>query len=748
MTIPIGGKAGRAGIRIAFAAAFALAAYTTSAGISPADFGQTISLGDSPLGKTFDGIGALSAGASSRLLIDYPEPQRSRILDLLFKPRFGASLHHLKVEIPGDVNSTDGTEPSFAHTREEFLHPDPAFYRRGYEYGLMKEAARRNPDILLDCLQWGAPGWIGNGQFFSQDNADYIVRFIEKAKEVHGLDIDYAGVWNERTFTIERPFNNGWIKLLKAEFLAHKLSTKIVAADEVAAFVVAEEMLKDPALLAAVDVLGNHYQSGNPKSFDPALLAATGKPVWSSEDGPWRGDWEGAAGLAKRFNRNYIDYGMTKTIFWSLVTSYADILPIPGSGIMRAATPWSGHYEIQPALWAVAHFTQFTAPGWVYLKNGCGYTSDRSASFTTLQSPDGGELSMIIETTDAKTDQKLSIDVGGGTFADREFHLWKSDPAAQFVRTKSLKPRRGKIDLEISRNSIYTLTTTEGQRKGDETLPIPLPAAFPVPYADDFEGYEFEALPLYTQDQAGVFEVRPLPRNGGKALRQVVPSMGIEWHFHLNSDPVTIIGDPQMGDYEVSIDTLLDGPRDSASVYGRIAKVVQHQIQPPMSYWLRVEADGSWTMGKNEDLLLLNRIDLDKSWPGLKYAFSDHTRNARIFGYDEFIRLDESVLDALPGVRDFLAKDSNPKTLKLGVHFDGSFYLFRSHILGRGKIGFKPGEWNNLKLRCQGKTISGFVNGQKAGEFADETYPRGLAGFGCGWHTAWFDNLSIRGIQK
>jgi len=34
-------------------------------------------------GRTFDGIGALSAGASSRLLINYPEPQRSEILDYL-----------------------------------------------------------------------------------------------------------------------------------------------------------------------------------------------------------------------------------------------------------------------------------------------------------------------------------------------------------------------------------------------------------------------------------------------------------------------------------------------------------------------------------------------------------------------------------------------------------------------------------------------------------------------------------------
>ena len=63
--------------------------------------------GASP-GRIYDGIGAASAGASSRLLIDYPEPYRSQILDYLFKPNYGAALQHLKVEIGADVNSTDG----------------------------------------------------------------------------------------------------------------------------------------------------------------------------------------------------------------------------------------------------------------------------------------------------------------------------------------------------------------------------------------------------------------------------------------------------------------------------------------------------------------------------------------------------------------------------------------------------------------------------------------------------------------
>jgi hypothetical protein len=51
----------------------------------------------------YDGVGALSAGASSRLLLDYPQTQRDEILDYLFKPNFGAALHILKVEIGGDT---------------------------------------------------------------------------------------------------------------------------------------------------------------------------------------------------------------------------------------------------------------------------------------------------------------------------------------------------------------------------------------------------------------------------------------------------------------------------------------------------------------------------------------------------------------------------------------------------------------------------------------------------------------------
>lgn len=122
-------------------------------------------------GRTFEGIGAVSANATSKLLIDYPEPYRNEILDYLFKPNFGACLQNLKVEIGGGYN-TIGCEPSFARTRAEMSNPH---FNRGYEYWPLKQAHDRNPNIFLDALWWTFPTWV-NG--FSQDAANYVVKFI------------------------------------------------------------------------------------------------------------------------------------------------------------------------------------------------------------------------------------------------------------------------------------------------------------------------------------------------------------------------------------------------------------------------------------------------------------------------------------------------------------------------------------------------------------------------------------------
>jgi galactosylceramidase len=155
--------------------------------------GQIINIDGSAGGRRFDGIGAVSGGgATSVLLKDYPEPQRNQILDLLFKPNFGASISALLVEVPGDGNSTQGSEPSHMHSLND------ENYSRGYEWWLMSEYRKRNPSILLDANAWSCPGWVDNNKFWSQDMCDYYVKWIKGLKNVYGLDLDAIGCRNEK----------------------------------------------------------------------------------------------------------------------------------------------------------------------------------------------------------------------------------------------------------------------------------------------------------------------------------------------------------------------------------------------------------------------------------------------------------------------------------------------------------------------------------------------------------------------
>jgi hypothetical protein len=705
---------------------------------------QTIYINTNSKGSVFEGIGALSAGASSRLLVDYPEPCRSQILDLLFLPGYGAGLQQLKVEVGGDVNSTCGSEPAVAHTRKEFNDPKAEYYSRGYEFWLMKEAHRRNPGIFFDILQWGAPAWIGGGNFYSMDNVNFMAQFIELTRKECGLDIHFAGIWNEREFLKDYPENAEYAIKLKREFLNRNIHTQLVGFDEPLKFDCVPAVTADTALHSAIDILGSHYIYQVPHEFNDTLLRKSGKRVWASEDGPWRGDWTGAQDLAKRFNRNYVNFRMTKTIIWSLITSYYDILPLPGSGPMKANEPWSGHFEVQPALWAIAHFTQFASPGWIYVNDACGYTLDNTSSFTTLISPDGTNFSFIIETADGKQDEILSFLVDNH-FKNRDLYIWKSDSSKQFCLIDKIRSQNGQLTYAFHKASIYTISTTTGQEKGSGFLKIPDSAPFPLPYTDNFESYRNEELPKYTQDQAGAFEVNTL--GGNKVLKQASPSIGNEWHYHLNHEPYTILGDMNMKDYEISIEVQLTEKDQSAAIFGRVNKVSQITVEPPMSYWTRFNANGKWIAGKTTEILLRSWIDLDKIWPSAKSYFTNDTRNFKIFTYDELLRLNPAVMDSLPAGGALIKRDKDRNTLRIMLSFEGSIVVFREQHLMEGRTNFRINEWNKLKMKFDGNTISASLNGIKLYELSDETYSAGLTGFGCGWHTACFDNLNILPIH-
>lgn len=542
-------------------------------------------------GRIFDGIGAVSAGASSRLLIDYPERQRREILDYLFKPNYGAALQHLKVEIGADVNSTDGSEPSYART------PTDRNFTRGYEWWLMNEARKRNPQIVLDSLPWGTPGWVG--KFYSRKNAQYIAGFLQGAKQTYGMDIAYTGDWNET------PFNADYVKTLREVLNQHGLKTEIVCCDEYPGegggqWKILDAMQKDPTLNAAIAVVSVHYPRVHGKITTPPAALTIGKPLWSSEDQPNSGggpilsrDWNvGGRELAKQYNDNYLKGGFTATEIWSPITSYYDILAAPNSGLMYANTPWSGNYQVQGAIWATAHTTQFTQPGWRYLDSACGYLPEKG-NYVALKSPNGQDWSVILQTIGAKHLQRVNFRVAGG-LKMAVIHIWETNDTKTFEHVTDLTVHNGKFSYKFDPDSLYSLTTTTGQGKG--SAKPPLPGSFPFPWREKFEKTRLHGTPPFLSDQDGAFEVSACVGRAGNCLEQVITKKPIPWGPL--PDPWTLAGNAGWTDYRLSSEVHWIG-RGSVMLLGRIdsANVFADQkAHLPSGYIFRITSSGAWSL--------------------------------------------------------------------------------------------------------------------------------------------------------
>jgi len=562
-------------------------------------------------GRIFEGIGTVSAGASSRLLIDYPEPYRSEILDYLFKPNFGAGFQHLKVEIGGDINSTDGVEPSHARTREEFMNPKPEYFHRGYEYWLLKEAKKRNKEIFLDCLEWGAPGWF-NGGFYSQDNADYIVSFIKGAKKYWDIDMDYTGVWNET-------WRNGecaWIvNNLRASLDKNGLSkVKIVAPDFLSTdWLFADSIVKNEALKKAVAAIGYHYV----KNSSTVTAQNCGLPLWESESGLGGGDWNAGLKWARTLNKNYILAKITKTENWGPVDAFYHNLVYPGTGPITANAPWCGYYFVEGGVWAVAHTTQFAQPGWKYIDSGCGISQGKS-SYVTLKKPDGSGHYSIIIAADS-VEETLAFKITGG-LKNGKLHVWKSNKLEQFIEQEDIEPINGSFRINVKANTLYSLTTTTGQKKGTPSHKIPALVNFPENYSENFDSYAHGAAPRYWCDQAGAFEVYTA-MDGAKTLRQLVADSLLTWDEWgpCDPEPFTEIGDQSFSNYEVSSDVFIENT-GTAKIMGRIFSYDPKKVLA--GYTLTIDNKGKWYLLSAVESIASGTVTFSAGkWHSLKLRF-------------------------------------------------------------------------------------------------------------------------------
>ncbi|MGQ4330461.1 RICIN domain-containing protein [Streptomyces hayashii] len=592
-------------------------------------------------GRTFDGVGAISGGGgNTRLLVDYPATQRNQILDYLFKPGYGAALQILKVEVGGDVNSTDGSEISFEHTKGD-IDCDA-----GYEWWVMEQAKARNPGIKLFALAWGAPGWIGNGNFYTQDGIDYMIDWLGCAKQ-HGLSIDYIGGLNEKTYS-------AWFyQNLKSAMAANGYaSTKLVGGDETV-WNIATGMKNSTALYNAVDIAGAHYpctyQSAMTTCSSSADAQSLGKPIWASENGSENAE-TGAGPVARAINRGYLDAKMSAYINWPMVASDYQNLFFHDQGLITANQPWSGAYSVSRTAWSIAQTTQFTSPGWKYLDTASGYLGgDRAnGSYVSYAAPDKSAWSTVYETLDATASQTVTFDVAGG-LPSGALHVWSTDlsqpggATPRMLRGSDLTAVGGTYTLTMQPGRVYTVTTTAGQGAG--TTAPPARNRLSMPYSDSFAGYSTGQAARYFASMNGAFQAAPCTGGrSGQCLRQTAPMKPIIWWSPASNDvqPYTLMGDVGWSNYTVSSDVLLEKSGSSAEILGRVG--TQSKFSTGLNaYHLRLSDTGSWALLKtgttganswNWTTLASGSVTAPgtDTWHRLALTFQESTITAKIDG--------------------------------------------------------------------------------------------------------------------
>jgi galactosylceramidase len=548
--------------------------------------------------RTYDGVGGLSGGgATSVLLPFYENSVRSDILDFLFKPSFGAALPILKVEIGGDAQSTDGAESSHMHT------PYEEDYHRGYEWWLMVEAKKRNPDIKLYGLSWAFPQWVTctpgtlsnctgqNPYAWPEQLAAYTTKWISGAKNTYGLDIDYIGSWNERGF------DSTYLKTLRATLDANGFSkTKIVASDS-GWDPISTDILNDPELAAAVHTVGCHY----PGTSSSASAEKTGKPLWASEDDSTYDNDIGAECFARIISRNYVLGNMTATINWNLVSAYMKGTNWYRAGLMNALSPWSGAYGSQtadgaftagPMIWAAAHTTQFTKPGWSYLPVGTGAGTGAGllanggtyltiADWTSGKTGAAADYTIVIEKMSSEHSscvrpylqpypsgpEVATFKLTGHLASIKTLNVWYThwayaaeDKTVEFERRAPIAVAAdGTFSLNITVDSIYTLTTRTDGAKGVPSAPVAKPFLFPATWTDSFESCAESSEAAYWADQNGAWECKNSgDPTHGIVMQQQVPLKPVTWGGDIR--PHSLIGHRDTFDASFVIDAFIAQP--------------------------------------------------------------------------------------------------------------------------------------------------------------------------------------------
>eukprot|EP01052_Picozoa_sp_SAG31_P021201 SAG31_NODE_1627_length_7705_cov_5.310939_6_plen_424_part_00 len=246
---------------------------------------------------------------------------------------------------------------------------------------------------------------------------------------------------------------------------------------------------------------------------------------------------------------------------------------------MTAGEPWSGHYKLQPPLFAMMHTTQFTEPqacryldnaattvnGWLDPTNSSTIVAFDCSTWITIVAETSGlnhTIDMIVLV------QHLPANLVAA--AASGFDVWRTCEGGMFQKLPStiVIDAHNRIKVTLLPRCIYTLVSSSANR--GSVIPskvIPGSASFPNIWADDFDSYGDQQTVKYFTDESGSFNAANVPQDledvrstaaRGMVLQQAVTQKPIQGAWWGNSEPFTMLGNSQnWTDITVEVDAMI-----------------------------------------------------------------------------------------------------------------------------------------------------------------------------------------------
>ncbi len=330
--------------------------------------------------QEIDGFGASGAFHMARNLMNFPEPQRSEVLDILFSPTKGAGLSIVR-NIVGDGATVGGGSPS--------IEPEEGVWSwTGDEdqIWLMQEAGKRGCTRYMSTV-WSPPAWMKTnnspvGGRLRPDKylafAEYLSMYIRGYKEHFGIDIYAISLANEPDVTVRysscywtgAEFHD-FIKFLIPVFERDKIKTKVIVG-ELSAWSENPvlESLADSVTASRVDIVGVHAYHTVDKDPFPPIAQRVGplvetlkqeKKIWQTEVsnlGRNYPDMRDGLYWAKVLHTHVAENNTNAWLYWWAVT-----FPNSGQGMVHLDSQ-NKSYTVDKRLYTMGNFSRFVRPGY------------------------------------------------------------------------------------------------------------------------------------------------------------------------------------------------------------------------------------------------------------------------------------------------------------------------------------------------------------------------------------------------